>query len=660
MLVLRRDPDQIYRAMTTPIWTPSPERIRSANITAFIKGVAEHWDRNVIDYASAYEFSVTRIETFWSAVWDFVDIIGEKGGRIIDSPDAFPGAEWFPDAQLNFAENHLRRHDDNTAIIAYTEDRALRTLSWRELYDSVSSLMQAMTQDGVRPGDRVAACLPNVPEAVIAMLATTGLGAIWSACSVDGGAQSLLDRIGQIDPKVLFVAESYSYNGKHFDLRDKAKVLADSIPSLSRVVVVSSAEDAAVDFAVGWNVYLATHPARLIEFQKFPFNHAAFILYSSGTTGKPKAIIHSAGGVLLQTVKGIVLHYDLMPGERIFFPTATGWMVWNVMISALARNATVVLYDGSPIYPRLDAMFDIIAETGTHIARLVPPLIDTYIKAGLQPARSHDLTNLKCFASGSAPLLPHHYEYVYSKVKSNVHLMSPAGGTDTLGTLATGNPIDPVYPGEIQVRSLGMKIEIFNDEGRSVVGEPGELVCTRTFPSVPLGFYGDKGDERLIDAYFSKYPGVWRHGDWAEITPRGGVIIYGRADATLNVNGVRIGTAEIYRGLERVSGIRESVVISQRQGQSERIVLFVALDAGRNLDADMELEIKSEIHRNATLRHVPDKIIQVDDIPKSLNGKPSEIAVREVVHGRAIKNQLGLKNPEALELFRDLPELRSD
>ena len=647
--------------MSVPIWSPSPERVARANVTAFIRFVARNWDERVVDYDTLHAFSVDQLAPFHDALWQFLGIVGDKGSDIVIDPHRLPGAKWFPQAGLNFAENHLRRRDAGAAIIARSEDGARRVLSWGELYDAVSRAAQALTECGLRPGDRVAACLPNTPEAIIAMLAAASLGAIWSCCSPDYSEALLIDRLGQIEPRILFTADGYRYGGKRFSMRAKNDALARSLPGLERVIVVPFAGlgDPLPQSvrAQSWETFLGPYAPRDIEFQRFAFDHPLYLLYSSGTTGKPKAIIHGAGGCLLQLLKSVVLHYDLGRDELAFFPTTTGWMIWNIMVSALAAQAPLLLYDGSQTFPRVEAMLDLISEEQACVARIVPPLIDTYAKAGLHPALSHDLSSLKCLISGSAPLLAHQYEYVYSRIKRDLHLISPAGGTDSISSLATGNPAGPVYPGEIQVASLGMKVEIFDGSGRSLIGQPGELVCTRAFASVPLGFWGERSSERVRQAYFSMFPGVWRHGDWAEITPRGGIVIHGRSDATLKANGVRIGTAEIYAGLEHVTEVKEAVAIAHRIAAADRIVLFVVLGGERALDEALAARIRDGIRTSASARHVPHTIVQVPDIPRSLNGKPSELAVRDAVQGRAILNALGLSNPASLDFFRNIPAL---
>jgi acetoacetyl-CoA synthetase len=646
--------------MKQAIWSPSVERIARANMTAFIQQVAR-FDPKVRDYPTLYQFSVDNIPAFWSALWNYFEIAGHKGDEIV-SGSSILDSRWFPEARLNFAQNHLRRRDDAVAIIAYAEGGGRRVMSFREVYDEVSRLRAALAAQGVGPSDRVAACLPNCPEAVIALLAATSLGAIWSACSPDYGIEALIDRFGQIQPKVLFVADGYRYAGKTFELHAKNAGLASALSTQVTVLVPylsAKLEPFSGDGVTDWASFVEPHAAEPISFDRFPFEHPLYILYSSGTTGKPKAIVHGAGATLLQSMKELALHCDLGPGEPTFFQTNIGWVVWNIMVAGLALGSPIVLYDGSPSYPKADSLFDILGAERVAVARIVPPMIESYIKSGVRPVQTHDLSSLKCILSGSAPLLPHHYEFVYTHIKKDLHLMSPAGGTDLLGSLVSGNPIGPVYAGEIQARSLGMMVEVFDESARSVVGTPGELVCTRPFPSVPLWFWGDENRDRVREQYFSVYPGVWRHGDWAEITPEGGAIIYGRSDSTLNVNGVRIGTAEIYRGLEKILEIREAVAVAQRTRGSEHIVLFVVMNEGHALDAEVITRIKHDIRERATARHVPEQVIAVPDLLRTHNGKPSEVAIRDVINGRQIKNTLGLSNPETIRVFEKFAECQA-
>lgn len=641
--------------MKNPIWSPSAERVARANMTAFIRRVAQRHPA-VQDYGSLYAFSVDNIPAFWSELWDYLGIAGDKGTEIFSGTSIFE-SRWFTQARLNFTENHLRRRDDAVAIIAHTEDGRRRTLSFRGLYDEVARFRSALAAHGVGKGDRVAACLPNCPEAVIALLATASLGAIWSACSPDYGAEALIDRFGQITPKVLLVTDGYDYDGRFFDQRSKNAVLAHALrPDVAVVIPFASTPMENGGEFIRWDTFVETFQAGSIEFERFAFDLPLYVLYSSGTTGKPKAIVHSAGASLLQTMKELALHCDLHRGEPVFFQTNIGWVVWNILIAGLALGSPIVLYDGAPHFPKPDRLFDILQVERVAVARIVPPMIESYLKAKLRPADTHDLSALKCILAGSAPLLPHHYAYVYSHIKGDLHLMSPAGGTDLMGALVTGNPIGPVYPGEIQTRSLGMMVEVFDETGRSIIGKPGELVCTRPFPSVPLRFWGDETRERVHEQYFSIYPGVWRHGDWAEITPEGGAIIYGRSDATLNVNGIRIGTAEIYRGLENIGEIKEAVAVAHHTSGREEIVLFVVMNNNLVLGPQIVSRIQHSIRASATARHVPQKVIAVPDLLRTHNGKPSEIAIRDVINGRPVKNTLGLSNPEIITVFESFAE----
>jgi acetoacetyl-CoA synthetase len=624
----------------SPIWTPSRERTEATNMHAFMRR-AQSLDPTVVDYESLHAFSVVQPQAFWPLLWEYLEIVGERGDTLVDDIHKMPGAAWFPGARLNFAENLLRRRDDALAIIHRTEDGKRRTLSWAQLYVEVGRCMAGLRRAGVQPGDRVAGYLPNEPEAVIAMLATTGLGAIWAACSPEYGVASCLERLKLIEPKVLFAGEGYHYGGKWHDLAAKAAEIAAQLPSLVKTVNVPACPE------IG-----AERSPDGIDFPQFPFAHPAFILFSSGTTGTPKCVTHCAGGTLLQLLKDMALHCDIRRDERVLYVTTTGWMVWNVMTASLGLGAPIVLYDGSPLAPSPARMFDLVDEEDVAILRIVPKLIDEYARAGLHPARSHRLAKLKCIKAGSEPLLPHHCEYVYQRIKADVHLMSPAGGTDVMGTLATGNPMGPVIPGEIQARALGMKVEVFDEHARPVIGRAGELVVTQSFPSIPVGFWGDESGERLRAAFFGTYPGAWRHGDWAEITGRGGVAIRGRSDATLNVNGVRIGTSEIYRALRDVKGLRESAAVERRSTRGSEVVLFVLLEEGVALDPALAATIRDAIRRHATPRHVPGQVHAVPDLPRSSNGKVSEAAIRDTINGTRPVSVQGLLNPGALAHFR--------
>jgi len=648
--------------MSDPLWRPSAARIEATDIHRFMGEVRDRWGVEIPDYATLHRWSVTHRDQFWSTLWDHAGVIAQtKGETIVENGDRMPGARWFPQARLNFAENLLHRRDDAPAIIFKGEGQAPRVLSYAQLYALVARIAVALEAAGVAEGDRVAGFLPNLPEAIAAMLAVTSLGAVWSSCSPDFGDRGVVDRFGQIKPKVLFCADGYFYNGKRHDTVTRVPRLVEAIPSIERVVVVPYAE-ARPPLPAGVNAttlegFIAPHAAGEIAFRRLPFDHPIYILYSSGTTGAPKCIVHGAGGTLLQHLKEHRLHTDIKAGERLFYFTTLGWMMWNWLVSGLASEATLVLYDGSPFHPGPEAMLDLIDETAINVFGTSAKFIDALKKAGMAPRRSHDLGSLRAILSTGSPLAPESFEYVYEQFKPDVCLSSIAGGTDLISCFALGCPALPVYGGELQCLGLGMKVEAWDDEGRSVIGEQGELVCCAPFPSMPVGFWNDPGDTRYHAAYFEKYPDVWCHGDYVEITEHGGMIIYGRSDAVLNPGGVRIGTAEIYRQVEQLDEVVEGLVIGQQWDNDTRVVLFVVLRDGLRLDADLLTRIRDQIRRNASPRHVPAKIIQVRDIPRTKSGKIVELAVRDVVHGRTIKNKEALANPEALEQFRGIAEL---
>lgn len=642
--------------MNRPIWEPSPTRIAKTNIAAFMACVNERWDANTTDYQTLYQFSIEEPEKFWISAWDFCGIIAEtRGDVVVRDIDKMPGARWFPDARLNFAENLLRRHDGADALVLWTEDKIQRRMSFAELYDSVSCMAQALREEGVNPGDRVAGFLPNIPETIVAMLAATSIGAVWCTCGPEFGLDAVLDRFKQIEPKVLFVADGYHYNGKSFDTLGKSREIADALPSLSKMVILAYVQEnpdiGEINKAVRYDEFTCAFSPQDIEFRRFPFNHPVFILYSSGTTGAPKCIIHGAGGTLLQNLTSQYLHNDVKAGDRLCYSTTTGWVVWNFMIYGLGCSATLLLYDGSPTYPNPAILFDYVEREQATFVRFTPKLIEMMAKAGLEPAETHDLSALRSITAGGAPFAASGYEYIYTKVKRDVHLASPAGGTDPLTALVTGDPTGPVWAGECQVRALGMKVEVFDETGKALQGVPGELVCTMPFPSMPLGFWNDPAGTHYRAAYFETYPNVWRHGDWAMLTDHGGMILFGRSDATLNARGVRIGTAEIYRQIERIGEVVDSVVVAQEWEGDTRIILFVQLQGGLVLDDDLADNIRTCLRVNASPRHVPEKIIQVTDIPRTLTGKVSELAVREAIHGRQAGNRSALSNPESLALF---------
>jgi acetoacetyl-CoA synthetase len=647
--------------MSNPLWTPSPERIRQANLTEFFAFLRQEGFGSFEDYGALYRWSVESPEEFWPAVWDFCGVIASRRwNRVVVDMDRMPGARWFEGAHLNFAENLLRYRDDQPAIVAWNESGAKRSLSFAELYSEVARLASALRHAGVLPGDRVAALMPNVPETLIAMLAAVSLGAVWSSCSPDFGAKGVLDRFGQIEPKVLFTVDGYHYAGKRIELSERVRAIAKQLPATEKIVVLGYLDaDPALPTpnSVLFSEFTAAEGSPPLEFEQLPFDHPLYIMYSSGTTGLPKCMIHGAGGTLLQHLKELVLHTDVKRSDRVFYYTTCGWMMWNWLVSSLAAGAAVILYDGSPIHPRRDILFDLAEQERLTVFGTSAKYLAMIEKEGLAPLESHDLSALRTILSTGSPLAPQSYDYVYEKIKADVCLSSISGGTDIISCFALGNPIGPVYRGEIQTRGLGMKVEIFNDAGNSVQGEKGELVCTKPFPSMPVAFWNDPDGAKYRAAYFENYPGVWRHGDWAELTAHDGLVIYGRSDATLNPGGVRIGTAEIYRQVEQFEEVVESLVIGQDWRDDLRIVLFVRMRDGASLDNEMQEKIRGSIRENASPHHVPKKIIQVADIPRTISGKITELAVREVVHGRPVKNRDALANPEALEFFRNLPEL---
>jgi acetoacetyl-CoA synthetase len=649
---------------TMPLWTPSPQTVADSNFTAFARQVEREWDVALPDYWALLDWSRANQEAFFQSVWDFGGVIAEtRGDRVLIDADKMPGAQWFPDAKLNFAENLLRRRDDAPALIFQGEQGDRRVLSFADLYNRVSQLAQALRADGVVAGDRVVGFMPNMPETIVAMLAAVSIGATWSSCSPDFGIKGVMDRFGQIEPTVLFTADGYFYAGKQHDSLERIGDIAAQLPSLRRLVVVPYAATAPdisnLPFGALFDDYLAPHTSGDIDFAQLPFNHPLYIMYSSGTTGVPKCIVHGAGGTLLQHLKEHLLHTDLREGDRFFYFTTCGWMMWNWLASGLAVGATLVLYDGSPFEPDANALWSLAEREQVDVFGASAKFYDACNKAEIAPIKTHDLARVRTILSTGSPLAPASFDFVYRSVKQDVRLSSVSGGTDLLGCFAAGATVLPVYRGEIQCRVLGMSVEIFNDDGQPVQGEKGELVCTKPFPSMPIGFWNDPGDAKYRSAYFEVFPNVWTHGDYCELTERGGFVIYGRSDAVLNPGGVRIGTAEIYRQVEQMAEIEEGLCIGQSWDNDVRVVLFVRLRDGVSLDDALRDKIKANIRANATPRHVPAKIIAVADIPRTISGKITELAVRDIVHGRAVKNMDALANPEALKLFEDIPELRS-
>jgi acetoacetyl-CoA synthetase len=648
------------------LWRPSERAVEEAQVTQFARQVIRKRKLDVNTYPDFYRWTVENPEEFWADVWDFCGVIASKrGSTVLVDGDKMPGARWFPEARLNFAENLMRRGDRGDAFVLWDESGFRRRLSYSDLTSEVSRAEQALRALGLRAGDRVAAFIPNLPETGMLALAALSQGIVWSSCSPDFGVEGVLERFGQIEPKVLFCADGYGYNGETHDSLQRVAEIVEQLPSVRKVVVVPHL-DPQVDVsdvpkAIRLDEWLRRYTAGDIAYAQLPFDHPVYILFTSGTTGKPKCIVHGAGGSLLANLKMYKLQFDVRPGDRFFYFCTTTWVMWNLLFAALGAEASAMLYDGSPLARNGKILFDYAEKERFTQFGTSPRFLDTIAKRGLEPAKSHDLGSLRTLISTGSPLSPESFDYVYSAIKSDVCLSSISGGTDILAAFADASPVLPVYRGELQSRSLGLAVEVFGADGKPVVGEKGELVCTKPFPSMPLGFWNDRGDERYLAAYFSKYPNVWHHGDWCELTERGTMIVYGRSDATLNPGGVRIGTAEIYRVVEQIDEVEECVAIGQMwppdKPTDSRVVLFVKLRKDLALEQNLEDRIRFEIRRRASPRHVPARIVQVADIPRTKNGKVVELAVKAVVHGMPVANTDALANPEALELFKDLPDL---
>ena len=611
------------------------------------------------NYDELHRWSVEHPEQFWQLLWDQLQIVSSRNcDRVVTDTDQFAGARWFAGARLNFAENLLRNRSKKTALVARLEDGSRRVMSYAQLYEQVAQLAAALRRAGVVKGDRVAGFIPNVPEAVVAMLASSSIGAIWSSCSPDFGINGVIDRFGQIEPKVLFACNGYYYNGKALDSSQRVNEICRQILSIQkRVIVPIIGNDTEIPDSQNYDDFLLTENTPPLEFEQLPFDHPLYIVYSSGTTGVPKCIVHGAGGTLLQQLKEHRLHVDLRSDDVLFYFTTCGWMMWNWLVAGLGSEATLVLYDGAPFFPNSIAMMDMIDAEQISVFGTSAKYIDALQKSGATPGNSHQLDRLRLILSTGSPLSHEGFRYVYRNIKADICLSSISGGTDILSCFVLGNPTMPVWEGQIQCLGLGMAVEIWDSSGRSVRQEKGELVCVRPFPSAPIGFWNDTQGEKYHDAYFATYPNVWAHGDYAEITAQGGVIIHGRSDAVLNPGGVRIGTAEIYRQVAKIDAVLDSLCIGQDWEGDVRVVLFVVLRDAVELDDELESSIREVIRRDTTPRHVPAKIIAVTDIPRTLSGKIVELAVRDTVHGRAVTNRDALANPEALALFKDLPAL---
>ena len=648
---------------TLPLWQPSSTQIESSNMQRFMAQLKTHLQLDFANYEELHQWSVDRPELFWAQVWDFTEIqSSRRWDTVLADADQFPGAQWFSGAALNFAENLLRNRSDKTALISRLENGTRTTTSYRELYQQVAECAAALRNLGVVSGDRVAGFMPNVPETIVAMLATASIGAIWSSCSPDFGINGVMDRFGQIEPVVLFACDGYFYNGKTIDSLPRLAEICEKIDSIKTLVIVpivrAKPTVALIPQATFWSDFLLAENTPELIFEQLPFNHPLVIMYSSGTTGVPKCIVHSAGGSLLQHLKEQQLHTDLQSDDVLFFYTTCGWMMWNWLISGLASQATLVLYDGSPFYPNANALMDMAEREKISIFGGGAKYISALEKADVVPRETHKLDRLKAILSTGSPLSQESFRYVYRDIKSDLCLASISGGTDILSCFVLGNPSLPVWEGEIQTCGLGMAVEIWDDSGRAITEQKGELVCTRPFPSAPIYFWNDPDNQKYLAAYFETYPGVWAQGDYAEITAHGGVIIHGRSDAILNPGGVRIGTAEIYRQVEKLNEIVDSICIGQDWDDDVRVVLFVVLRDGIDLDETLKNHIRKTIRSETTPRHVPTKIIAVPAIPRTISGKIVELAVRNIVHNKAVNNVDAMANPEALHFFSNLAELQ--
>ena len=648
--------------MNPILWTPTQDQVNTSQMEAFRNQVNSRFNINLKDYFDLYDWSISNISDFWKAVWGFMAL--EFSGdytQVVDDDSKMPGAQWFEGVKMNFAENLLRIRSEKPAIHFKGEGQAVRTLSYNELFDEVEKLSSALRKIGIQQGDRVAGFMPNMPETIIAMLATASIGAIWSSSSPDFGIKGVLDRFTQIEPKVLFAANGYYYNGKKFDSLEKLNSILDQLPSVDHVVVTpytdSNHNISSVKNGILWDNFIDSNPSPL-KFEQLPFQHPLYIMYSSGTTGLPKSIVHGAGGTLIQHLKELRLHCNIYPEDTIFYFTTCGWMMWNWLVSNLAIGAAIVLYDGSPLQPNSNAMWDMVDELGiTHFGTSAK-YIDACRQEGLSPIKTHSLESMRTIFSTGSPLVEESFDYVYNQIKKEIQLASISGGTDIISCFAGGNPTLPVYRGELQSITLGMDVAAYNPEGNPIQNEKGELVCRKAFPSMPIHFWNDPNGEKYHQAYFNVLPGIWYHGDYIEINDHGGVQIFGRSDATLNPGGVRIGTAEIYRVVDTFDDVEDSLVVGQKWKGDERVILFIKLNKKCIFTKNLTKQIKQSIRNNCSPRHVPAIVLETKDIPYTINGKKVEIAVKKIIHGDTVANKDALANPESLDLYQNLNELR--
>jgi len=651
--------------MSKLLWQPSEEQIKNSNMYRFMGIVNQKFNQSFNEYQSLYEWSIENIADFWATMWEYADIIASRPyDEVIDDAAKMPGASWFSGARLNFAENLLRYRDDRVALIFKGEGQESTRMTYAELYDEVARLARALKDAGVVSGDRVVGFLPNMPAAMIAMLAATSIGAVWSSCSPDFGIKGVLDRFGQIKPKVLFTANGYFFKGKKLDSLGRIAEIIKQLPSIEKVVVVPYTESepnlSVLPNAVHYEAFKSAQSNLDIEFEQLPFEHPLYIMYSSGTTGLPKCMVQSAGGILIHHLKELMLHTNLKRADTIFYFSTCGWMMWNWLTSSLAVGATLVLFDGNPFHPHPAALWEMAQDEKITVFGTSAGYIAALINAGVEPGKTYDLAPLRAVLSTGSPLSIEGFEYIYNEVKADLQLASIAGGTDLNGCFALGNPMGPVYAGELQCRGLAMDVRAFDEKQNELVNEEGELVCCKPFPSMPIYFWDDPDGHKYHSAYFDVYPNIWRHGDFVTVTDRGGVVMLGRSDATLNPGGVRIGTAEIYRQVEQMDEIDDSVVIGQNWKNDIRVILFVQLAAGQELTDELKNKIKQTIRINASPRHVPAKILSVPAVPYTLNMKKVELAVKKVVQGQPVLNKDALSNPEALDYYADIEELKEE
>ncbi|MCF8035708.1 MAG: acetoacetate--CoA ligase [Desulfobacteraceae bacterium] len=651
--------------MSKLLWQPSEQRIRQTRMYRFMTEVNKRYGVNIQTYPELYEWSVTQIPEFWAAVWDFVEVRASRQyEQVVDDLSKMPGAEWFTGARLNFAENLLRYRDEQTALIFKGENQDPVYLTYAGLYDRVARVAESLKEMGIGPGDRVVGYMPNMPDTIIAMLAAVSLGATWSSCSPDFGIKGVLDRFGQIEPRVLFAADGYFFKGKRVDSISRLEQIAKEIPSVERFVIVpySQAEPdiSGIRDSVMIEDFQSNQSGLEIDFAQLPANHPLYIMYSSGTTGLPKCMVQGAAGILVNQLKEMVLHTDVGREDTVFYFTTCGWMMWNWLTSALGTGATAVLYDGNPFYPDAGALWQMAQDEKITVFGTSAGYLGALKNTGMRPGENYDLSPLRALLSTGSPLDEEGFEYVYDAVKGDLQLASISGGTDLNGCFALGNPMGPVYSGELQCRGLGMKVEAYDENGQPVIGRQGELVCTAPFPSMPLYFWNDPDNSKYVSAYFDVYPGVWRHGDYIEISEHGGVKIYGRSDATLNPGGVRIGTAEIYRRVNEFEEIEDSLVVGQDWKGDVRVILFVKMTDGYKLTDDLRQQIKKTLRENASPRHVPAKILEVPDIPYTLNMKKVELAVKNIIENKPVTNRDALSNPDVLDSYAGLQEVYQD